>query len=77
MIVDEDINFMKEVKQYFSSSSSINVVKTVSSKEEAISSSLEYDVLVINMLLKGTDSMDILDDLIKNFKEKIKKQLKK
>lgn len=65
MIVDEDINFMKEVKQYFSSSSSINVVKTVSSKEEAISSSLEYDVLVINMLLKGTDSMDILDDLIK------------
>ena len=65
MIVDEDINFMKEVKQYFSSSSSIDVVKAVSSKEEAINSLEDYDVLIINMLLKGTDSMDILDELIK------------
>ena len=65
MIVDEDINFMKEVKQYFSSSSSIDVVKAVSSKEEAINSLEDYDVLIINMLLKGTDSMDILDELIR------------
>ena len=65
MIVDEDVNFMKEVKQYFGSSSSIDVVKAVSSKEEAMASLEDYDVLIINMLLKGTDSMDILDDLIR------------
>lgn len=64
MMIDSDVNYMNEVKQYFSSSSSIYVVKTINNTEEALNSlTSDYDVLVINMLLSGTDSLLILSKL--------------
>lgn len=61
MMVDEDVNHMKEVKQYFSSSSSINILNIVNSKDEALKLlNSNYDVLVLNLLLSGLDSMMIL-----------------
>lgn len=71
MMVDQDINHMKEVKQYFSSSSSVDVVKTISSKEEALNSLNECDVIILNMLLNGMDSMAILSELKKQNVNKI------
>ena len=54
MMIDEDINHLDAVEEYFSSSSSVNVVKTISNREEALSSiNLDYDVLVVNLLLSG------------------------
>lgn len=63
MMVDEDINHMNEVKQYFGSSSSIEVVKTISTKEEFMSLDVDYDVLILNMLLSNFGSIEILKDL--------------
>lgn len=54
MMIDEDVNHTNAVSEYFSSSSSVNVVKTISEREEALTSlSDDYDVLVINLLLSG------------------------
>lgn len=54
MMIDEDVNHLNAVKEYFSSSSSINVVKTISSKEDAINSLNDnYDVIIVNLLLSG------------------------
>ena len=54
MMIDEDIDQINAVEKYFSSSSSINVVKVISNKEEALNSlDGNYDVLVINLLLSG------------------------
>lgn len=62
MMVDNDSNHMDAVKQYFSSSSSISVVKTFSDGNEAIANlDSEYDVLVVNMLLSGVNGEMILD----------------
>lgn len=64
MMIDNDVNYMNEVKQYFSSSSSINVVKTIANAEEATASLNEdYDILVINMILSGVDSLLLLAKL--------------
>ena len=38
MMIDEDINQINAVEKYFSSSSSFNVVKVISNKEEALNS---------------------------------------
>ncbi len=54
MLIDEDVNHIKAVEEYFSSSSSVNVVKAISNRDEAMSSITEdYDVLVVNLLLSG------------------------
>ena len=54
MLIDEDVNHINAVEEYFSSSSSVNVVKAISNRDEAMSSITEdYDVLVINLLLSG------------------------
>ena len=54
MMIDEDIDQINAVEKYFSGSSSINVVKVISNKEEALNSlDGNYDVLVINLLLSG------------------------
>ena len=54
MLIDEDVNHINAVEEYFSSSSSVNVVKAISNRDEAMSSIIEdYDVLVINLLLSG------------------------
>ena len=62
MMVDNDINHMDAVKQYFSSSSSISVVKTFSDGKEAINNlDSDYDVLIVNMLLSDVNGEMILD----------------
>ncbi|MDE6142216.1 MAG: response regulator [Bacilli bacterium] len=62
MMVDNDNNHMDAVKQYFSSSSSISVVKTFSDGKEAINNlDSDYDVLIVNMLLSGVNGEMILD----------------
>lgn len=70
-MIDEDINHMNEVKQYFSSSSSIEVVQTLSNKKDFFNGERNYDVLILNMLLSGMDSIDILEELKKNGSDKI------
>ena len=62
MMVDNDINHMDAVKQYFSSSSSIQVVKTFSDGKDAINNlNSDYDVLVVNMLLSNLSGEMILE----------------
>lgn len=62
MMVDNDDNHMDAVKQYFSSSSSISVVKTFSDGKEAIDNlDSDYDILIVNMLLSGVNGEVILD----------------
>lgn len=54
MLIDEDVNHINAVEEYFSSSSSVNVVKAISNRDEVMSSITEdYDVLVVNLLLSG------------------------
>lgn len=66
MMIDEDVNHLDAVREYFSSSSSVNVVKTISTKEDALNSiNDDYDVLVINLLLSGC----LCDLLISKMKE--------
>lgn len=59
LVIDGDSNHTKEVAKYSGSSSSIEV-KCVSSKEAALEFLNEADCIIINMLLNGTDSYDIL-----------------
>lgn len=64
LMVDEDVNQLEVVKQYFSNSSSINVVKTCNNSKDALEALNDnFDVLVINMLLSGMDSMMILSKM--------------
>lgn len=64
LMVDEDINHMNVVKQYFSSSSSIKIVNTASSKDDALKLlNSDYDVLLLNMLLSDEGSFTILSTL--------------
>ncbi len=64
LMVDEDVNQLEAVKQYFSNSSSINVVKTCNNSKDALEALNDnFDVLVINMLLSGMDSMMILSKM--------------
>lgn len=61
MMVDNDINHMEAVKQYFSSSSSYEVVKTFGDGVDAINNlNGNYDVLIVNMLLSGVNGEEIL-----------------
>ena len=41
MLIDEDVNHINAVEEYFSSSSSVNVVKAISNRDEAMSSITE------------------------------------
>ncbi len=64
MMVDNDINHVNAVKQYFSSSSSISIVKTISDGKEALKElDSNYDVLVVNMLLSDISGEDILSKM--------------
>lgn len=62
LLIDADINHSKEVAQSLSCSSSI-VLKSVFSKEEALSSIKDSEVIIINMLLNGTDSLSLLKEI--------------
>lgn len=62
MMVDNDINHIDAVKQYFSSSSSISVVKTFIDGGDAINNlNSDYDVLIVNMLLSDVNGEMILE----------------
>ena len=62
MMVDNDNNHMDAVKQYFSSSSSISVVKTFTDGMDAIKNlDGDYDILVVNMLLSDVNGEMILE----------------
>lgn len=62
MMVDNDNNHMDAVKQYFSSSSSISVVKTFNDGEDAIKNlDSDYDILIVNMLLSDVNGEMILE----------------
>lgn len=64
MMVDSDINHLEAVEKYFSNSSSIEVVKTCNNKEEVLKNlESDYDVLILNMLLSGNDSLYVLAKL--------------
>lgn len=61
VLVDNDLNHMNAVKQYFSSSSSISVVKTYANGEDVLEHlNDDYDCLVINYLLSNIDGLTIL-----------------
>ncbi len=63
-MVDEDINQINAVKQYFSKSSSVKIVKAVTNAKEAIAAlNEEFDCLVVDMLLSGMDSLLILSKM--------------
>ena len=62
LMVDNDINHMLEVKQYFSSNLCIDVDGTFSSKEEFLNYKGEYDLVIINMLLSDNEAYEIMDN---------------
>ena len=65
LVVDGDINHTREVAKSFGSSSSIEV-KSVHTKDEALKLIEESDVIILNMLLNGMDSYELLKEIRKN-----------
>ena len=63
LVVDKDVNYMEEVKQYFSSSLGVEVVGTLSGKSDFFNFKESFDLLILNMLLDGNDSVEILDSV--------------
>lgn len=69
LLVDHDINFLEEVKQYLSSKSNFEVVGVCSNEREFLEVNDMYDTLVLNMLLSDNESLHILDSIkLKNKK---------
>jgi len=62
LVVDADSNHTKEVVKYSGSSSSIEV-RCAKTKEEALKYINESDCIIINMLLNGMDSYDLLKQI--------------
>lgn len=63
LVVDSNNQSSEAVWKYFKNSSSIEVVNVVSSKEEALKYLKEADIIVVDLLLSGLDSMMILSSL--------------
>ncbi|MBO5475186.1 MAG: response regulator [Bacilli bacterium] len=63
LVVDSNIQNGEAVWKYFKNSSSIEVVNVVSSKEEAVRYLREVDVIVVDLLLNGLDSMMIFSSI--------------
>lgn len=70
LVIDGDSNHTKEVAKYSGSSSSIEV-KCANSKEEALKYLKETDCIIINMLLNGMDSYDLLKVIRSEYEDKI------
>lgn len=70
LLIDADINHSKEVAKSLSCSSSISL-KSAFSKEEALSSIKDSEVIIINMLLNGTDSLSLLKEIRNQPDEKV------
>lgn len=60
LVVDANFNHGNAVKEYFKNSSSIEVVNVVDNKEDAYKYLTDSDVILIDLLLSGVDSMMIL-----------------
>lgn len=63
LVVDSNIQNGEAVWKYFKNSSSIEVVNVVSSKDEAIEYLKGADVIVVDLLLNGLDSMMIFSTI--------------
>lgn len=70
LLIDADVNHSKEVAKSLSGSSSI-VLKSVFTKEEALSSIKDSEVIIINMLLNGIDSLSLLKEIRNQPDEKV------
>ena len=70
LVVDGDINHTKAVAKSFGCSSNIEV-NSVNTKDEALKYLDESDVIVVNMLLNGMDSYELLKIIKKDYKDKI------
>ena len=70
LVVDGDINHTKEVAKYSGSSSSIEV-KCAQTKEEALKYLDESDCIIVNMLLNGMDSYELLKTIRSKGDDKI------
>ena len=70
LVVDGDINHTREVAKSFGCSSSIEI-RSVHAKDEALKYLEESDVVVLNMLLNGMDSYELLKIIKANYQDKI------
>lgn len=70
LLIDADANHTQEVAKSLSCSSSIEL-KCASSKEEAMSNIKESEVIILNMLLNGNDSINLLKELRNQPDEKV------
>lgn len=70
LVVDADSIHTNQVAQSFGSSSSIEI-RSVNTKEDALKYLKESEVIVINMLLNGMDSYELLKEIRDNYQDKI------
>lgn len=63
LVVDSNIQNGEAVWKYFKNSSSIEVINVVSSKEEAVRYLKDADIIVVDLLLNGLDSMMIFSSI--------------
>ena len=61
MVVDQEVNLVDEVSKYFKKSGSIEVIKTACKLSETVEYYGECDVLLINMVLDGLESISIIE----------------
>ena len=70
LVADDNSSVTDAIKKYFSSHSSINVVKTCSNGREALNYILnypdKYDLVLMDILLPEIDGLEILDSMQKN-----------
>ena len=71
LVVDNDEKTTDSIKKYFSSHSSINVVKTCSNGKEALDYILhfpdKFDLILMDILLPIVDGIELLDKMKHNF----------
>ena len=67
LVVDDNVGLTSNIKQYFSSHSSIKVVNTCSSGKDALDFMLnypdKYDMILMDILIPGIDGLEILEEL--------------
>lgn len=66
LVVDGDINFGSEVEKYFSNSGSIEIAGICNCKTEALKKLENVDVILVNMVLNGLESIEIIEEVKKN-----------
>ena len=69
LVVDDNAGLVGLIKEYFSSSSKIEVVGIAKDGEEAIKlikSNIEYDLMLLDLVMPNKDGMYVLDYMKKN-----------